>query len=290
LLIVMATLVLISAAAAICISASATIQAARRIQTCAMESDDLSRACDRPIQNWLETKSAKVVLPSTAARPCVEVLHDEWSAHGQQYEVAITAFDQCGMAPIGIARSGSPLRSSLPSEVLRRLDAVSITADFVAGLDLFVDLLDEHRESSPFPCSTVADKSAMASCLGAMIATHNRDPVRINVNTAPIELVQAALAMSGRGGIQQIIAARDQGKQAFAAGGSMDAQSSKFALQLVSASTIWSFRVDIRVGPVLRSWWEIYEPRRREILQPSNSKAKSSQRKWECTQRLVVTQ
>jgi hypothetical protein len=177
------------------------------------------------------------------------------------------------------------------------------------GLDQFLMMDDEDQplRLSPFPSVTTTsnlvcfgdqltdsqqpeDLSNLVDampCIGALIATHNPLPVpvpvpgagagggSINVNTAPMPLVEAAFRGAGRGGVEQVIAARRAGKPA-AIGAQINPsiQPDQLAPQLVTASNSWAFRIDINVGPLKRSWWAIY---------------KQSSNQWECLQRLVIS-
>jgi hypothetical protein len=47
-------------------------------------------------------------------------------------------------------------------------------------------------------------------------------------------------------------------------------------ISLVSVSNAWSFRIDIRIGNVVRSWWAVY------VRSPA------SEQGWEVVQRLVI--
>jgi hypothetical protein len=97
----------------------------------------------------------------------------------------------------------------------------------------------------------------------------------INVNTAPVPLLEAALRAGGRSGLEQILQARAAHRR-FQPGrldqGATPANASG-APELVSSSPSWAFRIDAHAGPVRRSWWAVYQ---------------RSSSSWECVQRLTI--
>ena len=107
LLIVLATLVLAVTASATVARIASTAKARRAIVERTAIADDLLVAAEVPILSWLAVESAAVVLPPEAATPEVEVLHDTWVIEDREYGLRITAWDQCGMVPVEVGRSGS---------------------------------------------------------------------------------------------------------------------------------------------------------------------------------------
>ncbi len=297
LLIVLATLILVVGASVTIAAAASTNRLARKLARQTLVADDLLRAAEAPIMAWLEAESQKVVLPPHAAAPQVEVLHDVFAIDATRYELHITAWDQCGMVPVGAARSGSPLRLALPAEVRQCLDRLTIPEGVVPGLDFFLpvvepggalsvfavpadtdplrfaasggDVLPEPAPASAHgPPETTSERLAIGSCA----ATHN--PGLINVNTAPAEVLEAALRSAGRGGLDQILAARAEGRLAPTAGQPQLGVASRGAPQPVATSPGWAMRIDIAVGALHRSWWAVY--------------TKSASTQWECVQRLAI--
>jgi hypothetical protein len=317
LLIVLATLVIVVVAAGSLARSAGTAAIQRRDQDRQRATIDLLTASEAVIQHWLAKESASVVLPPDAIEPSVDVLHDRiqtggagaGAADSEALELHIRAFDQCGMVPLELARAGSPLRLSLRSEWTVAVDEVDITLGDVAGLDMFTSKLDEDNGGSvshvvfpaaydvivnrhgdiagqfidAMPDNGVSEHPTPA--LGALIATHNLSAV-VNINTAPPDLIEAAMRVAGMtapGGIEAIIAARSEGKPAPApvsgtsgnggAGAPHDA--SNHQVRLAGVSSIWSFRIDACAGTLRQSWWATY------------TKTGS---KWECVQRLAITE
>lgn len=231
-----------------------------------------------PLQIWLAEESDKVALDLEACTPRVNVRNEKWRLDECAYEIRITAWDQCGMAPWSALTAGSPLRAVIPGGILERLDlAESISQrSKPAGLDQFgIDpfTLDHSALRSAFPSPDEEDGLSV----GAWIATHPvGDAGSINVNTAPLPLIEAAMSAAGRGGIEAIIAARREGRRAplprAIEGGDRNGGSS-LAPRLVGASSSWAVRIDVRVGSARRSWWSVY-------------RLVSGQ--WECVQRCVI--
>ena len=234
-LIVLAALLLTATATAMLAAQASAIRAQRNIDHCGMIADDMLRAAELPLMQWLSQKADSVVLPPDAKCPRVLVLHDRWAVGPLEHELEIAAYDQCGMVPISVARSGSPLRLEVTSEMLATLDAMpSELIEDQPGLDSFVNMASE-QDRSPFPppipgdvetfgiaaTGQVIDASPHIEAddrqrLGQVIATHNSNPVRININTASIPLLKAALRLAGMGDPELIIQSRQQGKPAVA--------------------------------------------------------------------------
>ena len=307
LLIVLAALIMTATSTVLLATHAATIQAQRRLDRCCLIADDVLRAADGPIGDWLAHEADQAVLADDSISPRVDLLHDRWVIGQTDCELTLSAFDQFGMVPFNVARSGSPLRLALPSDVLRAVDALrdqSPSDKF--GLDSLVDL-QQLRSLSPFPRqsqmetvsfgfrkeSLVTPVGALRSegdlHLGELIATHNNNPVRININTAPMPLVKAAVRSAGRGDVDQIAQARRRGMQApIPALGAPVSESGQPQLmpEIVARSDCWAFRIDIRVGPVQRSWWAMYQ--RGERTSKVVGRSASLPTGWRCVQRVSI--
>ena len=303
LLIVLAALILTVTASVSLARLASTTKMQRTLDRAAILADDLLRATKAPIIAWLENESAQVVLPPEVESPRAKVLHDTWSDGKVAYEVDITAWDQCGMVPIQLARSGSPLRLALPAHIRRALDQVKIKPNEPPGLDLFLGrVISTDGDMSVFPRSlptqplvfkdpvaqsaiqqsvddgpSQADPPAASTvpAIGALVATHSGGGGRINVNTAPPDVVKHALRAAGRGGLDLVLAARAEGRSVSLGDLRVSSSSSRAAPQIVGSSSAWSFRIDVQVGPLRRSWWAVYV------------KSRST---WECVQRLAIAQ
>ncbi len=311
LLIVLAALILTVTASVSLARLASTTKMQRTLDRAAILADDILRATEAPILTWLEHESAQVVLPPEVEAPRIGVLPDTWSDGKVAYELDIIAWDQCGMVPIQLARSGSPLRLALPADVRRALDQVKIKPNEPPGLDLFLGrVISTDGDIRVFPRSlhtqplvfkdpfapsaaqpSVDDDPSQADpptastvpAVGALVATHSGGASgrggggggRINVNTAPLDVVKHALRAAGRGGLKLVLAARAEGRSVPLGDLRVSSSSSRAAPQIVGSSVAWSFRIDVQVGPLRRSWWAVYVKTR------SN---------WECVQRLAIAE
>ena len=296
LLVVLATLIVAVTASATLARLASSAKADRAFAKRALVGDDLLRALEAPIQAWLTTDSSEVVLPPDVTIPRVDLLHDSWVSGATEYEMHVSAWDQCGMAPIEAARSGSPLRLGLPEEVKSVLDRVKIPNGQTPGLDFFtgrewpprINAFARSSDSHPVvfgqsigeeptpgvePPPEAFSSVPPAPAVGAYVATHN--PRRINVNTAPIELVEAALRLAGRGGLDLIIESRREGRPANVGELPQHRDPQRTAPSIAASSRAWAFRIEIRIGPLRRSWWAVYA---------------QSGSAWECVQRLAITE
>ena len=241
---------------------------------------DLLAEADAPIQDFLTRQASSMVFPADAKYPAALVLDEAWVEGPNASSLSIVAWDQCGLASLDDARRATPMRLTLPrfaTEALSRHRG----GDDLPGLDGF----REMDGRSPFPPkpkvevdrggTTLAWPGSTGESLGAYIATHN--PGHLNVNTAPVVLLEAALRDAGRGGLEAILSARSEGRQApipTAASDRKDEAARGVGERLVSSSDAWAFRVDARVGRVRRSQWLQYRP---------------EESKWRCVQRLFIT-
>lgn len=243
LLIVLGTLVAVSASALL-IARNATLSHTEdTLRTRERLCSDALRAAESPIREWLQSISQRVVLPPDADEPRVEVFADRWGSRspdsgeygeGISCAIRITAWDQCGMAPV---------------------------EDRVDSLGL--DLLEPAGERSVFPSALSAQAlRTRPPALGATTATHNPGrpggQPRLNVNTAPLGLVSSAFREAGIGGIEQVTEARANGKPAPLAELRVTRRGGAGSARIVGNSNAWAFRIDATADRVTRSWWEVW--------------------------------
>ena len=295
LLIVLGVLVVSTTATTILLSAATNAKARRNLDQCEALAFDMLDAVEAPIQHWLAHDSGKVTLPPDVRTPAVSVLQDQWSGAGDlTVNLEITAFDQLGMVPMQVARSGSPLRLAWPANIASVIDNVElppVSDPTPLGLDLVQAAMsssDENWSIDLFPPSSSQPQDTMGAGVGATVATHNREPIRININTAPRALLESALRLGGRGGLQAILSARADGRSgpldsAPLADGPGAVEANSTMPRLVTSSDCWSFRIDIAVGTLRRSWWAIYQPGPDDPTTPLTER-------WRCIQRLPIDQ
>ena len=276
-------------------------------------SDALFLETEMPIRHWLEEESELVVLSDTVESPMVLILHDHLRIDQQtSIELRITAWDQLGMVPWTAARRGSIIRLAIPNDIRQTID--QITDDEInrtnPGLDIF--LRNKHGRTPIFPITATntsdeliifntAQSSLLQSALstesnvlpstiratkntlavGEVIATHNHyTPPRLNINTAPLPLIEAAYRSVGRGGSDVIRQQRSKGKMASLRTAPANSERSS-DITFTNSSDIWSFRVDITVNDMTQSWWLIYQRNNRTRNRIDDSP-------WRCVQRLLI--
>ncbi len=244
--------------------------------------DELRIASEAPIRHWLQTASAGVVLQPDVGEPVVRVLNDRWDTGGQAWRLRISAWDQCGMVPIGSVLQDHPISSEIPDTDKNRVRASLLSAESqLFGLDQLAE-----GNLSPFPqtqwesvqtfgflketrpAGETPEVKAEADAIGALLSTHSpggsgrqgrTPPIWLNVNTAPVPLLRRAFALAGMDGVDAIEQARAEGEQspvnlrASSRGGEKIA-----SIRFVNASPVWAFRIDAEVGGVRRSWWEVW--------------------------------
>jgi hypothetical protein len=256
---------------------TAKLTAAIRRDEAAVE--DVLSAADAPIRDFLDHESHDLVLPADSRFPAVAVLDDTFDSGGVPVALTVVAWDQCGLVPLESARGATPLRLVLPRPVVSVLDRVRRSGE-MPGLDWFGD----DSRTSPFPPTPIVDRTrtekvaalrwpnSLEAVIGAHVATHSHG--RLNVSTAPVDVLDAALREDGRGGLDAVVAARAEHRQVpvpVAAKRSSDQEMR--GVEFVSTSDCFAFRVDAGVGRVRRSRWLVY-------VQGEGT--------WNCVQRLLV--
>jgi len=272
LLIVLATLVVSVAAAAITARAISLHKATSEQLNVAIALGSLLPACDEVAIDWLDTRSKLASLPATAPKPVFTVLDDEWTWDSLGYSIKMNAYDQLGMVPWSML-DDARFRAFVPSEE-RDSIGQALDAEAIPGLDAWWMVADGW---CVFPAEL--DTESETSALGSLVATHNpmpldrRAPAAINLNTAPWPIVEAALRISGRSGIERIRSARSKGELAPVPALDGGSASDPDGIVLVSTSPTWSIRTDIRAGRVHRAWWSVYT---------------HTERSWRLVQRLAI--
>jgi hypothetical protein len=261
LLVVLAALVLTIAGAAAIARHASTLALSRRVDAHVQAADDLAFAAEDAVLHWLVTASDEVVLGPAVFMPSVVIRDDAWHSAGLEHRVRIAAWDEYAMAPISQLTRGSPLRGGVPDSVLRVVDRLP-EPDERFGLE---------QVATELPVFPAQDRPA----IGSILATHNppltpdrlrrRSPrsraMRINVNTAPLPMLEAAMRAAGYVSIDHIVEARAKGRSAVIGPGRGllgDEIDRALVPVPVDRSDCWAVRVDASVGLAERSWWTVW--------------------------------
>ena len=294
LLVVLAILLITTASVVVLADTVSSALLSRRLAIETRNVDAMLVTADEIILDWLSKESTSIVLPPEVESPRVEVIHDTLLFDDAEVTLQITAWDQCGMAPIDALHSGAPFRLAVSDYALKAVEIFQTLTNVPMGLDL-IDPKDEEITVFPTPVASIPNIyhlpnaiSTTASnqfngtdhdsqlAVGELVASHNESNA-INVNTAPLALVERALLEAGRGGLEMIEMQRREGKPVtldeLPSVPHEENQRDRNSIRLTGASDSWSFRVDIQVGILSRSWWCVYQRMRS---------------KWQLTQRLII--
>lgn len=209
--------------------------------------EDLVRASEPLVADWLERDSLRAVVPLDSDGPSIQCLSKQWTSGTDRCSLMLTAWDQLGMAPYGIP-SSHPLARSLSQDDKRVLDSDEFSL--------------AHLSDPANPVYPAGQPER--NRLGGRIATHRLQQLNqrtasntpiININTAPAPLLQTALTLAQRTDFEAIAKARQQGK--FSPAPPTRAGDGAF-VTLTSSSPLWVIRVDASVETVTRSWWTVY--------------------------------
>ncbi len=209
--------------------------------------DDLFRASEPFVSDWLERDSLRAVVPLDRNGPSIQFLSKQWASGSDRCSLTLTAWDQLGMVPHGTP-SSHPLARSLPEVDKRVLD----TDEFSLA----------HFTDPARPIYPVSQPHEAR--LGGRIATHRPQQLNqrsasntpiININTAPEPLLRSALTLAQRTDFEAIAKARQQGE--FSPAPPTRSRGGAF-VTLTGSSPLWAVRVDASVGTITKSWWTVY--------------------------------
>tara|TARA_R110002072_G_C7977582_1_gene535734 strand:+ start:10466 stop:11281 length:816 start_codon:yes stop_codon:yes gene_type:complete len=206
---------------------------------------DLVHASDSPISSWLHKEAGGAVIEPSQSTPMIPVLDQSFELEGQPVRVRITGWDQSGMIPSNAEQIG--------------LDFGELVVPWKGQSHPGLDQARLTGLAFPSPERPTA--------VGGQVATHNPWPSRsgttrsrssavININTAPVELIEECFQRFNLGDPSPIFEKRAIGEMAFYTTEVQDAQQNQ--VRLTSISRVWSFRVDAWVGYTLRSSWCTY--------------------------------
>lgn len=268
LILALATLVLVMTSVTLLARRAGTLQLQRDLDCAGAIADDVLQQTESPILAWLE-RASTLVLPPDCDEPRMPVLRHEWIGGGRTNQLVITAWDQNGLVPFALARR-APLSSTQPTEVRKLLGRDTWDPDerdTPLGLDLFETW---GQGLGPYPLAGGSTQPV----LGSYIAMYSSRPWRLNVATAPLELVRQAMRMAGRGGWEAISEARRNGERPTVTAPPTGDTGLEEGPTLVVESDAFTFRIDVRIGVLTRSWWWTY--------------VKRGTSEWRCIQRLGI--
>ncbi len=231
--------------------------------------DQIRDAAEAPIQGWLHRHAGRLVLPPDADAPRFLVLDDAFELGGEPARITISAFDQCGMPPT-TARSAAT-------------DAL-LPAGLAAALDRLGEAYAEQPGARP------ARGRRRGACvphgrgsdpIAGRARRHPQPPApgrsrRREHQHRPAAPDRVGLPRPGPGRPRRghRVAIRRPRRLAGGGCGPRATSPPETTPLPVAMSTAWAFRVDCRVGGVLRSWWCVY------------ADAGSN---WERVQRIAIT-
>jgi hypothetical protein len=207
LLLVLAALIIASTASLTLATAAATRNLHAGVLRAEQLAESIARTSEMYTLSWLAEHAAAVVVPPDAPEPAVSVLHDRFSIDGSEITVRITVFDQLGMVPAIVAD-----RFDLP------INLETIATTKLTGLDQLVGVVDgdvfsHHDSATPLVSFGIATRDASdrkpmpeqpAAAIGSLVSTHgceNADgqvpTMRLNINTAPLALIDEVLSRAG---------------------------------------------------------------------------------------------
>jgi hypothetical protein len=250
-LIVLATAVMLLAAASIIARSRATAALSQRTDERLRLAWAACEAAEAPILAWLERRSRRVVLAPDAP-PVVTVLDDTILIGELEARIHVTAWDQTAMIP-AVDLAKLPALSALLSRDDRAAARWMDTDRGSPGLDI------GHPSVAIFPAPDGP------GALGARVATHNPPPgparqrggqlPAININTAPEPLLRAVYEQLDISGLHAVLQARRAGERAEI---NQQRGSNAQPIRLVGSSTAWGIRTDVSINGLRASIWSVY--------------------------------
>lgn len=247
LILVLGLLLAVSAVLGVVMTAARQTALSSEYDRLGLLADDLLRASEPLVRDWLERESQRAVVPIDSPEPRVPIFTQRWTTGSESCSLTLTAWDQLGMVPQSLSPSHA-LARSLPSK----------HRSFLGNSDF--DLTSLSRAASP----VYPDCESHGLRPGARIATHSpkqlnqrtaSDTPVVNINTAPESLLRASLVLAQRAEFDSIAEHRRAGTISPAP----QARGREGAfVALAGSSPLWAIRVDARVGPIVRSWWTVY--------------------------------
>lgn len=253
LLLVLASLTLVTSSLALLTLGAAQSHRAVRVADRERLAADLLQACEPLTRNWLKTESRHAVVDPEAAEPRVPIASVAWRDDtGRPCTVQIAAWDLHGMLHPKTS-SASPLWLALPDAYRDAawLEAPSLYKLDTPDLQVYPttdgesEAIGGHLAFSPAP-----DRRGRRSSIPTT-------PI-ININTAPRKLLEEAMRLAQRGGIESVLEARREGRPATVPTRTTEPKEGGPFVELTGQSALWAVRTDAAIDGVTRSWWTVY--------------------------------
>ncbi|MBA3708099.1 MAG: general secretion pathway protein GspK [Planctomycetes bacterium] len=276
LVIVLVSVSVIASALTIALAATRASQAAVLVGTAEdhlwqglSDGEDLARG-------WIARNGSAVVLTPMEADRGITIVSDHIETASGVAGITVVLYDGLAGVPAHLASAGNPLRQALPPAISSI--RIPVTACPQPGQPS--DLLEriELPQGKRFPESpngpvwhwqapdVIADVMSgdvpidvgiqpPSIALATALAPHSDG--RININTAPTHLLYAAFSLIGRGGVEQLLAARrthhltpisEKDKEPTAGNG----------IRLVDHSDCWNALITVRWNDQHRTWWTVF--------------------------------
>ncbi len=249
LLIVLAAVVLIACSASIAARARTTAALTLDHDRALAVADALLPAAEAAaLQRLAELDS--IVLPPESREPRLALLEDAIESEAGVIRLGVTAFDLRGMVPLDAVREAA-FAGLLDPRIIAAAEEAAPSRGLPPGPDLIE--MGAGVGLRVFPSPSVIGADGRASVASSVSFLEGSDVV-LNVCTAPMELIEAALRRSGAQLRGQIVAARAEGR-APAVPAALPL--GRGTIRLTTRSDAWALRVDVGVGRARRSWWSV---------------------------------
>ena len=195
---------------------------------------------DGVLLEWLEQDASDIVLGLDTDTPCVLIAEERLLSRAGRVLISVHAWDQQGMWPHTSQRLGL----SVSGAVTKGEDSVLVDAHYPKhhGDLRQAGLVSTHN---PWPVRSGSTRAGVVS--------------QINLNTAPLELLNQIDEQYGIVNLNETIEHRSTGTASVPQG--LLRQGRQPGIRLVGSSQIWSFRIDVEMASVIRSCWATYTNR-----------------------------
>ena len=234
---------------------AALLQSTRRFESVGRQAreeclrDGLRSAGETCVLAWLKERAAGTVLPAEGGG--TTILDARWIIDATPVALRIIAYDRLGMLPFDLSTPGAPLQGAVPP-VLRR--------SLLARQPPPPGTPDDVLNRIPCPGGWRRFPTTMAGrrtdrCLASLIAPDGDG--RINLNTAPADLVAEVFSALRLDGVAATMERRKRGEFSAPPDGWATTASSaaNLGVRLVSSSDRWSFLLVARVAGGVAGWW-----------------------------------